>query len=447
MEAVEGRVLLSTFTVTNTNDSGPGSLRQAILDANKTTAADTIKFAIGSGPKTIAPKTHLPGIAQPTTLDATTQPGFSGKPIIELSGVNAGKHDGLKLIGSGITVRGLIVNRWGGSGIFIYNKGGNKIAGNWIGVDKTGTAAATNANHGIIVQSPNNTIGGTSTADRNVIAGNKAAGVFFYLAAASNNKVVGNYIGTDVTGSKAIQNHNGVQINGASYVTVGGTAAGSRNIISGNEHDGVLMVTTGSKYNTVQGNYIGTDAGGTKRLGNSWYGVEISQHDNVVGGTTPAARNVISANGMDGVVFYLASGYNNRCEGNYIGTDYTGTKDLGNAGCGVCATNGACNNMIGGSTAASRNVIAGNDLSGVGLYFTSNSNKIQNNYLGVAADGKALPNTKNGVILIAANNTSITGNTIASVPNYKVVQINSGSGTTQKNNSLYASVAAGLRIV
>src|SRR5437773_5112186 len=131
MESVESRVLLSTFAVTNTSDSGAGSLRQAILDANKTTAADTIKFAIGSGAKTIAPRSRLPGIEQPTVLDATTQPGFSGKPLIELNGSNAGTVDGLKLVGTGITVRGLIVNRFGGSGIFIYNKGGNKIAGNW----------------------------------------------------------------------------------------------------------------------------------------------------------------------------------------------------------------------------------------------------------------------------------------------------------------------------
>src|SRR5262245_11190971 len=191
MESVEGRFLFSTFTVINTNDSGAGSLRQAILDANKTTAADTIKFAIGSGAKTIYPKTMLPGISQPTTVDATTQPGFAGKPIIELNGSQGGNFDGLKLTGSGITVKGLIVNRFKGSGVFIYSKGGNKISGCWIGVDKTGSTGAGNTGHGIIVQAPNNTIGGTTAAERNVIAGSGAAGVFFYLAAGSNNKVQG----------------------------------------------------------------------------------------------------------------------------------------------------------------------------------------------------------------------------------------------------------------
>src|SRR5207302_675885 len=143
---------------------------------------------------------------------------------------------------------------------FTYGKGGDKIAGNWIGVDKTGAAAAPNNGNGIIVQAPNNVIGGTGAADRNVISGNVSAGVLFYLPAGSNNQVLGNYIGTDCTGAKAIHNHNGVQINGAANVTVGGTAAGSRNVISGNEHDGVLMITGGTKNNTVQGNFIGTTA-------------------------------------------------------------------------------------------------------------------------------------------------------------------------------------------
>src|SRR2546423_11530036 len=105
IESVESRVLFSTFTVVTTNDAGAGSLRQAILDANKTTAADTIKFAIGSGAKTISPKSHLPGIENPVTIDGTTQPGFSNKPIIELNGSSAGSGSyGLKLIGSAITI-------------------------------------------------------------------------------------------------------------------------------------------------------------------------------------------------------------------------------------------------------------------------------------------------------------------------------------------------------
>jgi len=101
----------------------------------------------------------------------------------------------------------------------------------------------------------------------------------------------------------------------------------------------------------------------------------------------------------------------------------------------------------GRGTPASRNVIAGNDLSAIGMYYGSNSNKVQNNYLGVGATGMSLPNGKSGVLLIACNNTSISSNTIACCGTSKPVQINSGSGTTQTANSLYAKVTAGLRIV
>jgi len=447
-ETIEPRLLFSTFTVTNTNDSGSGSLRQAILNANKTTAADTIKFAIGSGAKTISPVTALPAISQPTIVDGSSQPGFAGKPLIEISGSKAGSNkDGLKLTGSGITVKNLVINKFGGSGIFIYSKGGNKITGCYLGVDRAGSLDYGNNAHGIIIQSPNNTIGGTSSADRNVISGNGGAGVFLYTSSANHNKILGNYIGTDAGGTKSIKNHNGVQINGGGYNTVGGTAAGSKNVLSGNEHDGVLMVTSGSSNNSVQGNYIGTNSSGTAKLGNGWYGVEISQPNNSVGGTTSAARNVISGNGYAGVVVYLSTGVNNRVEGNFIGTDYTGTKDLGNTGAGVDITNGAKNNIIGGSTSASRNIICGNDLFGVGIYNSSSGNMVQNNYIGITASGMTLLNSKNAVLVSdGSSGNTFKSNCIACCSGYKTLQFVSG-GNTSTSNSLYEKMTSGKDII
>jgi hypothetical protein len=105
IESMESRMLLSTYLVTNTNDSGSGSLRQAILDANKSSNQDTIQFRIGSGQKTISPHSALPMISQPVTIDGTSQPGFSGKPLIELSGSSAGSgRDGLKIMSTNVTV-------------------------------------------------------------------------------------------------------------------------------------------------------------------------------------------------------------------------------------------------------------------------------------------------------------------------------------------------------
>ena len=447
VEAVEGRTLLSTYLVTNTNNAGSGSLRQAITDANNHTGADVIQFKIGSGAKTISPTSQLPTVNGPTVIDGSTQPGFAGKPLIEINGASAGGAEGLKLTGGSSTVKSLVINRFSNSGIMIMGKGGNKIVGCYIGTDKTGATALANKAHGIFVQSDNNTIGGTTAAERNILSGNIKAGVFLYSAAAHHNKVLGNYAGTDVTGTKAIKNLNGVHVNGGKYNTIGGTTAGSRNVLSGNIHDGALINSTGANYNTVLGNYIGTNAAGTAKLGNGWYGVEISQANNVVGGTVTGARNVISANGYAGVVMYLTTGVNNRVEGNFIGTDYTGTKDLGNVGCGVDITNGAKNNIVGGSTAAARNVISGNDLSGVGIYNSSSYNSVLGNYIGLCCYGKALPNAKNGVLINnGSSNNTVKNNRIA-YTTYKAVQISSGSTTQAGTNTTYAKVLAGMPLV
>src|SRR5262249_18160277 len=103
----------ATFTVTNTNDSGTGSLRQAILDANANPGLDTITFAIGSGPRTIAPLSPLPTITDRVVIDGTTQPGYAGAPLIELSGANAGSGaDGLSITAGGSTVVALVINRF-----------------------------------------------------------------------------------------------------------------------------------------------------------------------------------------------------------------------------------------------------------------------------------------------------------------------------------------------
>src|SRR5437588_5147 len=108
-EELEGRTLLSTFTVTNISDTGAGSFRQAILDANSTPGANTIGFTIGSGVRTIQPTTALPAITNPVTIDGTTQRGYRGTPIIVLDGALAGAHaNGLTITAGNSVVRGLV---------------------------------------------------------------------------------------------------------------------------------------------------------------------------------------------------------------------------------------------------------------------------------------------------------------------------------------------------
>jgi hypothetical protein len=141
----------TTYTVTNTADSGAGSLRQAITDANTNGGTDTIAFNIpGSGVHTIDVPTALPTITSPVIIDGTTQPGYVGSPVIELNGASAGSGPGLSLAAtaSASTVRGLAINRFVGNGILIRGNG-NIIAANYIGTNPAGTADLGNSGNGI----------------------------------------------------------------------------------------------------------------------------------------------------------------------------------------------------------------------------------------------------------------------------------------------------------
>ncbi len=413
-EALEGRRLFNTYWVTNTNDSGGGSLRQAIVDSNNNWGADTIKFNIGWGPQTIMPNSELPRITSPVNIDGSSQPGYTAKPIIEINGSRAGGGfvNGIRIDSGWSTVRGLVINRFAASGIFLYNQGNNTVRNCYLGVDSSGSSAAPNGGHGILVQSANNLIGGTEWPSTNVISGNSIMGIQFYTGAASGNRVQGNFIGTDRTGTYAISNANsGIHINGAANNIIGGTNFSEHNVISGNRYDGIVLNAGGARDNNIWGNYIGTNAAGNGRLGNGQYGVEISTNNNYVGGNTAGKGNVISANGLSGVVLWLSSAYGNVVQGNYVGTDASGSFDLGNVTRGVELSNGANNNWIGGSTWQARNVISGNDQGGIGIYSGSNSNTIKGNYIGTNAWGNALiPNGSVGIILtdLAGWNTIIT---------------------------------------
>ena len=386
--------------MTNTGDSGPGSLRQAILDANSNPGLDTIAFNIpGAGPHTISPASALPTISDPVTLNGATQQGFTGTPIIELRGTIAGQGvDGLKITAGSSVVKGMIINRFSSDGIELSGNGGNIIEGNYIGTDFTGTADMGNAFHGLIIQNSNNTIGGTTSTARNVISGNKNAGVSM-IAGTRGNSVQGNFIGTNSAGTEAIGNGNGVLTGGqsgnSSNNTIGGTAPGARNMISGNKGRGVILGGTlvGS---LVQGNFIGTDITGNVALGNLSEGVLINfgSLNNTIGGTTTAARNVISGNRGNGV----RSDYRlNTVQGNFIGTQMDGASPLGNGSNGVFI-NFIGSNIVGGTAGGASNTIAFNGGDGVVVMAGSgnavSSNTIFSNMgLGINLDGDgATPN-------------------------------------------------------
>ncbi len=202
-----------TFTVINTNDDGPGSLRQAIEIANASVGPDIIAFNIpGAGPHTIAPIRPLPEITEPVTIDGYSQPGTApatnGAPavlLIELDGINViklGYDSGLHISAGNSTVRGLVINRFGNAGIHLEGNGGNVVEGNFIGTDVTGTEARGNLKRGVYIDgTPDNRIGGSTAKARNVISDNNRAAVEILLEYSIGNTVQGNYIGTDATGT------------------------------------------------------------------------------------------------------------------------------------------------------------------------------------------------------------------------------------------------------
>lgn len=247
-------------TVTNLDDSGPGSLREAINCANSNVGPDTIIFDVTG---TINVLTQLPTLSDTsggTLIDGSTAPGYSGAPIIALTGPGSTSAvNGIKIISSDNEVRALQI------GFFKF------------GIEITG-------------------------------------------AAATDNSIVGSYIGND--GTSVMPNRNSIFIKDGANNTIGGTLPGDRNIISGHTNSGVVII--GGSINIVQGNYIGTDVTGYMALGTSGgSGVAIENSgNNLIGGTMPEARNIIS-NGARGV--NIDSSSQNVVQGNYIGTDVSGT--------------------------------------------------------------------------------------------------------------------------
>ena len=379
-----GTVRAATYTVTNTNDNaGAGTLRTAITNANANVGVtDTIAFNItGAGPHTITLTGALPTITDPVIIDGSTQPGYAGTPIIELSAANCGAFGALDLRAgsSGSTIRGLVVNRCPSSAIRLLGTSNNVIAGNFLGTDVAGTAPLGN-NVGVYIggsatATNNNRVGGTVATDRNVISGNTTDGVQINpgTGGAASNRVEGNYIGLDVSGTVDLGNGNqGVGVFSANANTgnvIGGTVAGARNVISGNGNDGVLISGATATGNRVEGNYIGTNAAGTAAIPNL-RGIEVSgsANGNTIGGPS-GFENVISGNTQFGVLIDNAG--SNTVAGNYVGTNAAGTGAVGNVIDGIYVTNGAANNVIGGTTAAARNIISGNgddglEISGAG---------------------------------------------------------------------------------
>jgi parallel beta-helix repeat protein len=341
----------ATFTVTNTNDSGGGSLRQAILDANANAGPDTIDFNVpGGGPFQILPLSILPPLAGGTTLDATTQPGYAGTPLIELSTFSSA---GLRMSGTGgNTIRGMCIRDFN-AGIQIESND-NVVEACFLGTDVTGTTAALNGT-GISLTSgvSGNRIGGTTAAVRNLISGNTTG---IQSTGGGANVIQGNFIGTSITGNAPVANGRGISLTGTTGFVIGGPNPGEGNLISGNADEGVFIVNGSGT--TIQGNRIGTNAAGIEALPNEWGVYGVVHPGLVVGGDFDAGEgNLISGNRMDGIYIGTVGAV---VKGNTIGTDPAATKPLGNGRAGIYLTVEATDALIGGVAAGEANAIAWN---------------------------------------------------------------------------------------
>jgi hypothetical protein len=338
----------NTYTVSNTNDWFFGSLRWAIDDANNHPGFDTIVFNIGSGAKTIKLNSDLPLILDAVMIDGFSQPGWTGRPIIELDGTNVTMGEGLLICAPGVTVRGLVVNRFGRTGIGIgddfagHVASGTVIQGCWIGLGLDGTVRP-NGRDGIRIFANDCVIGGDGPNQANVISANIdngiAVGVHPWTGQMASNvgfrtRIQGNIIGLDSAGIQPRGNgKSGITLVSGKDSIIGGDTAAMGNIIAANGFEGVEIIPWDfSNGNTlimntvVKNNKIGvTKTGGA--IGNGRDGVVAAAPQ------TTVMLNAIANNGWAGVLVRKGTGSvisNNSISNNgQLGIDLSAAFEIG----------------------------------------------------------------------------------------------------------------------
>ncbi|MBN2683560.1 MAG: right-handed parallel beta-helix repeat-containing protein [Bacteroidales bacterium] len=384
-----------TFVVTNTNDSGAGSLRQAITDANAF-GPDNIVFNIPNtdlgydavnGVWVISPSSPLPYFTTGfTNLDGDTQTDNQGNtnglgPEIVLNGSNT-ILQGLLLASPSNLIKGIIVQNFT-YGIQIYGSAAtnNSISNCLIGTDYIAESKASNE-FGVTISD------GASNNDvySSIISGNITAGVA--VQNSNNNRIFSNKIGCCRSGVDSLPNGMGVLIDNSSYNTIGGTNPDDKNVISGNYDSGILINASASTANEIFGNYIGTNFFGNIKLSNSFGIIIANSGGNFIGSSTGSGKNIISGNHETGILINGSGAENNIIINNYIGVGISGTNILANH-TGVLIKTNAHRNIIGGTNASERNVISGNIE--IGVYIESaDSNIVIGNFIGPDATGSGI---------------------------------------------------------
>lgn len=400
------------------------TLRAAMEEAESQPGTNAITFDIpGGGIHGFLPQTPLPQMNQPVSIDATTQPGYAGTPLIAIDGQNTTNAYGIQLSGGQSVVRGLsIVNFKEQIGLGT-NKGQNRITANFIGIHPTGaTGDRMRQQFGIAVVngSSANRIGSLETQDRNIISGN---GVGISINSGSNgNWILNNHIGLAPDGNAGFGNDTGIIIRGSNSNFIGSGVDYGTNVISGSVNDGILL-DEGAAQNRIFGNFIGTDITGTISIGNA-HGIRVhnAATNNIIGGTRREERNVISGhnatNNSVGVLIDPDAGAGNSVSGNYLGISKEGDLSLPNR---VGIAINADNQTIGNANPDDfRNLIVSANTPGAyGIYlhpFFPNDElsnvTVQNNTVGTLSFNNE-PSGYIGIFLFEnVRNSTIKGNTV-----------------------------------
>jgi len=423
--------------VGNSGDIGGGSLREALYyHAEFPNAPIPLKIpktdkGYANGYFTIKLNSPLPTITQSNTvLDATQEASYLGvtstKPLIMLDGSNVGQYgQGLDIAAPNCTIKGLSIGNFPSSGIWISGSAvtNTTIQGCEVGITPAGVAAP-NQWDGITIEGgANHTIlGGGGSGQGNVISNNVNNGVLFNDPKSISNTIQGNYIGTNLDGTKPMPNQTGLQLVGSNHNAIGGVGAGQGNVISGNSGNGLLIGGTGSFANTIYGNRIGTSPDGSKAVPNVeglvfWNGAST----NIVGGVANGQGNQLSGNVHEALSLQGPGITGTKIIGNLIGTNATGLTAVPNGGWGIALGTGVAATII------QANVVSGNANGGVVIgQKGSTGNQVIGNLVGLGKTGLPLGNLQSGIYVYGGAAANTIGGLSASTRN--VVSANGDAG-------------------